>query len=137
MDCIMAIKDKYAKQVLLGKKLVDFRKQKMKPCENVWLYLSASGNIILGYFKYNEPICGQPHEIYEAYKDIGGIHINDYNAYFNGCDVAYAYPFNEFVSCRLDASTVPGFKPPQGFLYVDSILPGIRTNMQQNALPGA
>ena len=73
-DVILSIKPIYANKILSGDKKVEFRKKKFKKTvDRVYIYSTSPQKAMVGYFTIKNIVEDTPANLWEKFKDIGGI----------------------------------------------------------------
>lgn len=123
MDAILSIKPIYANQILAGTKKVEFRKRSFKEkVRRVYIYASVPVKQIVGYFTFEEIDEDTPANLWEKYKDVGGIAKEDFFNYYannaRGCAfvIKSVTPFKQGKSPN---DFIDDFVPPQSYVYLD------------------
>ena len=125
VDIIIAVKPEYAKKILDGLKLFEFRKQKPRRLvSRVYIYASAPNKKIVGCFRMGGVISGSPEEIWKKCGRQGGIEKDKFFSYFGDCKIGYGLEVGDVQ--RFDPPIDPfevncDFKAPQSFAYVHDI----------------
>lgn len=89
---LLPIKPQYAHAILEGQKTVEYRK--VRPKDNngvVIIYSSSPERQVIGEFSYDGIIALSPEELWNVTKDKGCIAKADYDKYFNGKTIGYAF----------------------------------------------
>lgn len=119
----MSIKPTYVKNILLGTKKYEYRKQKIrKPFERIYIYSSSPIKKIVGYFTVKQVLQGYPQEIWDKTESFSGIGFEDYIGYFEGKRYAYAYEISQVIefSKYIDPKEILNdFYPPQSYCFFD------------------
>ena len=123
MEILLSIKPKYSEKIFSGEKRYEFRKQKPRRFVNrVFIYESSPSKVIVGWFSVKRIHSGSPEEIWERCKDFSGIDKKNYISYCNGAKIIHALEINEIFKFDdpIDpCETIPDFKPPQSFRYLE------------------
>lgn len=125
MNVLLSIKPKYAEKIVKGTKRYEFRRSifKRNDIEKVYIYSSSPVSKIIASFEIEDILIDSPEQIWKSCQKYAGIAKNDFLAYFNNSDVAYAIKICEVNSFQepLDPfNIIEDFKPPQSFYYVPS-----------------
>lgn len=90
-NVIVSIKPKYVKEILMGAKKFEYRKQIFKQkVNNIYIYESFPTKKIVAYFKYVGSLIDTPENIWNITKDFGGIDKESFFKYFGNKEYAYA-----------------------------------------------
>lgn len=123
MDAILSIKPIYAKQILAGTKKVEFRKRSFKEkVRRVYIYASVPVKQIVGYFTFTEIDEDTPANLWEKYKDVGGIAKEDFFSYYANNERGCAFVINTVTSFKQGKNPndfIDDFVPPQSYVYLD------------------
>lgn len=119
---IMSIRKKYSDQIISNTKRVEFRRKPI-PDNIKSIIINATGintgSIISGIFNIKEIIKDTPKNLWNRFKDIGGISRLDYDNYFSNCDIGYAILVDNVVEIGIKLSTILGdIKSPQFYRYL-------------------
>ena len=123
MDAILSIKPIYANQILAGTKKVEFRKRCFKEkVRRVYIYASVPVKQIVGYFTFTEIDEDTPANLWEKYKDVGGITKEDFFSYYANSDQGCAFVIKSvthFKQAKSPNDFIDDFVPPQSYIYLD------------------
>ena len=123
MNVIISIKPQYVKEILLHTKQVEFRKQMFKKdVERIYVYSSAPCKHIILYFTLERVEKDTPINLWNKFKNYGGVRECDFFKYYQNKDVGYALVFKELFLLKKPIDPfmeIPGFVPPQSFRYLD------------------
>ena len=123
MDAILSIKPIYAKQILAGTKKVEFRKRSFKEkVRRVYIYASVPVKQIVGYFTFVKIDEDTPMNLWEKYKEVGGIEKDDFFNYYAKNDVGCAFVIKsvtKFKQGKNPNEFIDDFVPPQSYVYLD------------------
>jgi predicted transcriptional regulator len=120
----MSIHAIYARAILQGAKLVEFRKRPLAPdVSHVLVYATKPVGAIVGAFSVVGQQTNTPERLWHAFKDCAGIEHKYFESYFRDSKkatgiqigIVYAAPTGLLLSTSLGIS-----RPPQSFQYVDS-----------------
>lgn len=120
---LLSIKPKYAKIILEGNKLYEFRKSKPKAdVDRIIFYASSPQREVVGEATIEEILEGTPKEIWEIAKSAAGITKKFYFSYYAGKDKAIAYKLKDVVEYETPKylSEYGLNQAPQSFVYLDS-----------------
>lgn len=123
MDAILSIKPIYANQILAGTKKVEFRKRSFKEkVRRVYIYASVPVKQIVGYFTFEEIDEDTPANLWEKYKDVGGIAKEDFFSYYANNDLGCAFVIKSVTPYKNGKSPnefIEDFVPPQSYVYLE------------------
>ena len=123
MDAILSIKPIYASQILAGTKKVEFRKRSFKEkVRRVYIYASVPVKQIVGYFTFTEIDEDTPANLWEKYKDVGGIAKEDFFSYYAKNDIGCAFIIESVTPFKQGKSPnvfIEDFVPPQSYVYLE------------------
>ena len=124
MAKLFSLKPKYSQKIFEGTKLVEFRRQNVNVSRKEVCLIYSSNPIkkIEGYFIVEDKIRLPLKELWERTKNIGGIDLEEFMSYFEGCEFGTAIVFNsvrkikgelslENIRISIDSS----FRPPQSY----------------------
>ena len=139
---LLSLKPRYANLVFDGLKKVELRRRSPKNLEgrDVFVYVTNPDRILRGGFKVGNVWIGSPEEIWEIVSESAGLDKLDFDAYYAGRDVAYAFEIVEPLEYKnpltLDAlkRMFRDFVVPQSWRYVKpEEYRAFRDMMQANA----
>ena len=119
---LLSIKPQYAKIILEGKKIYEFRKSKPKEgVDRIIFYDSAPQKQVVGEAAIENVLEGTPNEIWEIAKTAAGITKKFYFSYYMGKDKAIAYKLKDVVAYKQpkELSYYGINHAPQSFVYLD------------------
>jgi len=126
MNVILSIKPKYANEIILGRKKIEFRKIVFKQeIDKVYIYSSSPEKKIVGYFTIKDIVIDTPQHMWELYKTIGSIEKIDFFNYYHGNNSAVGITILKVVKFKesLDPyKKIKNFKAPQSFMYVNGLI---------------
>jgi type I restriction enzyme, S subunit len=120
-DVILSIKPKFVQEIRKGKKKYEFRRSFSRNIRFVYVYETAPVGKIVGTFEVKRVIEDTPRMLWTKFKDCAGIGERDFFEYFEGADSGFAVEIENFNEEKIpyDAEKlIPGFQPPQSFIYV-------------------
>lgn len=101
MNVLLSIKPKYANAILLGQKLVEFRKLVFKKeIERVYIYSSAPEQRIIGYFTIEDIISDTPKKLWQEFSEVGSISEEDFFDYFANKKIGYSIKIKDVTRFR-------------------------------------
>lgn len=118
---VLPIKAEYAKGILFGEKMFEYRKRMPKrPISQIVIYETAPMSRVVGTVDVCGVLEAEPGELYERTSYGAGIPREDYDEYFRGCEKAYAFELGAHVMFDCCPSVERyGLKgSPQSFAYV-------------------
>lgn len=118
---VLPIKAEYAKGILFGDKLYEYRRRIPKrPVSQIVIYETAPMSRVVGTVDVCGVLEGEPGTVYEMTSYGAGIPREDYDEYFRGCEKAYAFELGVPVMFDCCPSVERyGLKgAPQSFAYV-------------------
>lgn len=136
---LISIKPKFANQILFGVKKFEYRKTSIdKETTHLVLYMTAPVKKIVGIATVKDIHAGAPSMIWESTKHGAGIIRDFYRTYFKRAKTAYAIeldtviPFNTWIDPKMIDKN---FRPPQSFKYINEVLLGELTKMNEIKIP--
>lgn len=118
---LLSIKPKYAKVILEGKKLYEFRKNRpQKDVDQIIFYASSPQKEVVGEATIEEIIEGSPKEIWEIAKSASGITKKAFMAYYKGKEKAFAYKLKDVMvyDRPKNLSSYGVAQAPQSYVYI-------------------
>lgn len=114
---LMSIKPEYAEAIFNGTKTVELRRKRpsFEPGTTVLVYSSSPNSALEGAFETGEVIALAPHRLWRKGSQGAGVDRATFNAYFVGCDLAFAIEVRN--PRRLQRSRLT-FRPPQSYLFL-------------------
>lgn len=126
MKALLSIKPIFVNEILAGNKRFEYRKKVFKKdVDTVIIYASMPVGKIIGEFTIEAIISNSPSKIWSETKEYSGISSDFFNAYFKGCDEAYAIKIKDFYKYEhpIDPyEEIENFVPPQSYRYVNDKL---------------
>lgn len=119
---MLAIKPEYVEEIFDGLKCYEYRKRiPNHPVSQIVIYETAPVSKVVGTVDVDEMLGTAPHVLYDMTKKCAGISEDDYNDYFKGSNVAYAYSLNHPVIFSRPASIKEyGLRgAPQSYVYLE------------------
>ncbi len=120
---ILSIKPIYAQAIMAGTKKVEFRKKIFKkPVDKVFVYSSSPEKKIIGYFTIGKIVEDSPEQLWEKFKEVGGIDKKDFFEYYKNSETGFSIgvetfqKFNEGVD---PADFFEKFCAPQSYIYLE------------------
>ena len=119
---MLAIKPEYVEKIFDGLKRYEYRRKcPNHPISQIVIYETAPVSKVVGKVDVDEMLGTAPHVLYDMTKKFAGISEEDYNDYFKGTNVAYAYSLNHPVIFSRPASIEEyGLRGvPQSYVYLE------------------
>lgn len=124
MNVILSVRPTFCQSIFEGKKIYEYRRKifKRTVIDRVYIYASKPTCRIVGYFIIDNVIKDSVSHVWQITHKGSGITKEYYEAYFRGCDNAYAIKIKDVV--KLDTPIDPkkvikDFTAPQNYMYVD------------------
>jgi predicted transcriptional regulator len=122
IKAIYPIKEEFVNRIFQGTKAYEYRKSLCKEeVTTIVIYESRGRGVVVGEFEITERLCDTPNNLWERTKDFSGISKESFDAYFKGCDKAYAYGIGN-VNIFIKPKTLEDYgitKAPQNYIYTD------------------
>lgn len=123
---LMSIRPRYAEQIALGEKQIEFRKKIFSSTvKKVYIYSSSPTKRIIGYFNVTKIIKDTPDRLWKRFQNIGGISYKEYEKYYKGHNVGYGIVIKKFIPYSNPIDPIkqePTFRAPQSYCYIDNIV---------------
>ena len=119
---MLSIKPEYVEKIFDGLKIYEYRRKcPNHPISQIVIYETAPVSKVVGTVDVDEMLGTAPHVLYDMTKKWAGISEDDYNDYFKGSNVAYAYSLNHPVIFSRPASIEEyGLRGvPQSYVYLE------------------
>ncbi|MGM9837897.1 MAG: ASCH domain-containing protein [Paludibacteraceae bacterium] len=124
MDAILSIKPVYANRILEGTKKVEFRKKGFREkVHRVYIYASVPAKQIVGYFTFSAIEIDTPANLWNKYKDVGGISEEDFFQYYANNQLGCALLIKSvtvFKQGKNPNEFINDFVPPQSYVYIET-----------------
>ncbi len=124
---LMSIRPPFARAILEGTKLVEFRKRRLaEDIDRVVIYTTSPVQAIVGEFRVQEQITASPSELWRRYSKIAGIDRASFFEYFAGTADAVGILIEHVTRYERSQSLEefdPGSRAPQSFRYI-ALAPG-------------
>ena len=92
---MLAIKPEYVEKIFDGLKRYEYRRKcPNHPISQIVIYETSPVSKVVGTVDVDEMLGTAPHVLYDMTKKFSGISEDDYNDYFKGTNVGYAYSIN-------------------------------------------
>ena len=120
---LLSIKPRYVKEILSGRKLVEYRKRipREDGVRQVLIYASYPVKKVVAEFTVGEYITDTLERLWEQTNEIGGITKECFNDYFDGKDVGCAYRIKNLqrFDVERDLTDFGIEQGPQDYCYVE------------------
>ena len=119
---MLAIKPEYVEEIFDGLKRYEYRRKcPNHPISQIVIYETSPVSKVVGTVDVDEMLGTAPHVLYDMTKKFAGISEDDYNDYFKGSNIAYAYSINHPVIFSHPVSIEEyGLKGvPQSYVYLE------------------
>jgi predicted transcriptional regulator len=128
-DVLMSIRPEYAEAILSGAKTFELRRRRpsFAAGTRIVVYSSSPDQQLLGTFEAGAVHEAPPEAIWALVSKRAGIARDAFDAYFSGCEQAYAIEVRS--PQRLDPKPLR-FRPPQSYLFLRPALRRHRTVLQ-------
>lgn len=125
-DVLMSIHPQYCEAILAGEKTVELRRRRpsFTTGTRVLIYSTSPERRLHGAFNVGGVIEGEPSSLWEAIKHRAGVDRETFNAYFAGCDAAYAIEVEN--PRRIPPAVLP-IRPPQSYQFLSPQQPEHRS----------
>lgn len=128
---LISLEARHAENILLGRKLVEFRRRPMnvKPGTTIWIYAKLPVGSIVGYATVGAVRVHAPSTLWRKFGACSGISRSEFFSYFDGISRGTAI---ELTNCRRLFNSVTleslrrlsaGFQPPQFFIRLEQKAP--------------
>ena len=127
-DILLSINPNYCKRIQQGKKEWEYRKSiwsNNKRINKIYLYETSPIQKIIGYFKTNLIIKGNPKKIWNLTFEEAGITKREFDTYFSNKETGYALQISHLVLFEFPKDPfvlIENFHPPQNFMYFNNNL---------------
>ena len=126
-EILISLKAKHAAHIFEGEKTVELRKRRpnIKPGTRIWIYATAPTAAIKGYASLVQIQTSSPSVIWKTLGNRTGISKDEYDLYFEACDVAHALVLTDVMEMkqalplRRIRELVINFHPPQFFCHLN------------------
>lgn len=125
MKVLLSIKPEFVEKIISGKKKFEYRKNifKRNDVSSVVIYATKPYGKVVGEFKIERVIVGEPKIIWRETKKDSGITSKFFNDYFEGKNLGYAIQIKDFTeySTHLELNKFDSKikVAPQSFCYID------------------
>lgn len=119
---LLPINPIYVEQILEGKKLFEFRRRiAKKEVDTIVIYCTNPIKKVLGEVRVRSVLSDTPKNLWNRTKQYAGIKKKDFDHYFKGISIAYAYELEEVLVFDIpkDLSDYGVKFSPQSFIYLD------------------
>lgn len=118
---ILSIKPIYAQAIIAGTKKVEFRKKIFKrEVEKIFIYSSMPKKKMIGYFTILEIIEDTPNNLWNDFKEVGGITEKDFFEYYNNVEKGFSIRIDKVVKFEDEIEPnefIEKFCAPQSYIY--------------------
>jgi predicted transcriptional regulator len=122
-DAILSIKPIYANQILDGSKKVEFRKRKFKKkVDKIYIYSSSPTKMMIGYFTIKEIVEDTPANLWEQFKDVGGIDEDSFFEYYKETNTGFSIVIDKVEKFEEEKDPInfqENFTAPQSYIYLE------------------
>ena len=117
-DVLMSIRPVYSAAILSGRKTVELRRRRPSfgAGTRVLVYSTSPEQRVDGAFDVGGVIAGRPDALWASVGRRACVGRETFDAYFSGCDVAYAI---EIENPRRLVPTALSIRPPQSYQFLD------------------
>ena len=123
---LFSLKPRYADLIFAGRKKAELRRRIASGIEgrNVFIYVSSPVRQLRGGFRVGEVWCGSPEEVWNKISELAGVDKRDFDAYYAGCEIAYALQITDVWEYENPADLnrlrkrFPNFVVPQSWRFV-------------------
>ncbi len=119
---LLSIKPRFARAIMSGDKLVEFRRGPYRGDVKVILvYATSPVQKLIGYFEVAFVEESSPTALWRKYRRLGGIEYGEYKRYYTGAQRAVAIGVGKVHRLEIErplSRLGPGTVPPQSFRYV-------------------
>lgn len=123
MNVILAVKPKYARLILAGRKEYEFRKAVFKDSvDTVFIYSSYPEKRIVAHFKVDIIHEDTPENLWRMSSDRAGLTEEEFFQYFGGREYGYAIRIRDLEILRIPLDPwemIADFHPPQNYCYTE------------------
>ena len=120
---ILSIKPIYSNAIIAGSKKVEFRKQKFKRVvDKIFIYSSSPEKLIVGYFTFSQIIEDTPENLWNKFKEVGGITQTDFFDYYKDTNKGFSIVIDKVHRFKQGIDPIEfieNFSAPQSYIYVD------------------
>jgi len=120
---ILSIKPIYAQAIMSGTKKVEFRKKTFKrQVDKIFVYSSSPEKKIIGFFTIKEIIENSPENLWNDFKDVGGIDKKSFFEYYKNSKIGFSIKIsevNKFEKGIEPSDYFENFNAPQSFIYLE------------------
>lgn len=117
---LISIKPKYVQDILLGKKLYEYRKRLPSDVDAAIIYATAPVKKIVGEIKVGGVLSMSPEDLWDKTQLYSGLTKEHFFQYFKGCLVAHALYIENVVEydTPLNLEEMKIKRPPQSWQYL-------------------
>lgn len=118
---LMSIKPKYSEKIFSGNKKFEFRRKVSKlHVDKIIVYSSSPDKKVIGEVEVIKVVSKPINQLWKLTKKYAGISYDDFEDYFDGCDVAHAYELGKITKYK-EPKNLLDFNisfSPQSYVYV-------------------
>lgn len=128
---MLSVWPKHSTKLLSGEKTAELRR--VRPCvgqgDVIVIYATHPCKAIVGTLEVEEVFEGAPDELWDRHQERTAISREEFDQYYEGAESAFAILVSRANPLRLPIPLdrvrefLPGFRPPQGYLYVGADSP--------------
>ena len=123
---LLSLKPRYADLIFAGRKKAELRRRIASGIEgrDVFIYVSSPVRQLRGGFRVGEVWQGSPEEVWNKISELAGVDKRDFDAYYAGCEIAYALQITDVWEYENPADLnrlrkrFPDFVVPQSWRFV-------------------
>lgn len=121
---LMSIHPEFARRIVGGEKLVEFRRRSAaRDVSHILVYATSPVCAILGVAEIERIERGSPRSLWESFGEVGGVEHRAFLRYFAGVTEGIAYVLGRIWSCAAPLALGRHGLPrsaPQAFQYIDA-----------------
>lgn len=138
-EILISLKPKYADHVFDGAKTVELRKRRLHvdPGTRIWIYATAPAAAIRGYANLVHIETASPSQIWRTLGSQTGISKDEFEAYFETCEVAHALVLSDVMQMKRALpltrirKAVNDFQPPQFYCHLNGARKSMRLSSRK------
>lgn len=124
----LSVRPEFTEKILTRVKTTEFRRTKprVRVGQPVIIYASSPTMAIVGTARVRSVTTGSPTALWRQFRHVGGIGRDRLREYFRGAELGHAIclecvaPLESAMTLREIRSALPGFQPPQAFIYLST-----------------
>ncbi|VBB07106.1 Hypothetical protein LUCI_2350 [Lucifera butyrica] len=125
---LLSIHPEYVYKIFNGTKAIELRRTRPKIQTGDWVVVYATSPLkaLYGMLQVEKVITSTPSILWETTRNVSGISEKNFFSYFHNTNKAYGifiskkWALPNPLSLEELRQIIPGFRPPQGFAYLDS-----------------